>query len=123
MRAKSPPLRNFLRDRGYAPCPRKPGFNFGPRQGVLDGCRAQVQQRAEKLSERVSLIGRSLGRIPAREIAKEQPHPARCVITLGTPLAGHPRATNAWHQFDRRGARRWFYKVTHHLPMQAGMSI
>ncbi len=200
-------LRNFLRDRGYTPYPWKQGFNFGPRQGVLESCRAQVRQEAERHGEKVSLIGWSLGGLYAREIAKEQPNHVRCVVTLGTPFAGHPRATNAWRfyemvsgqathdpalleqirqpppcpttsiysktdgvvawhcslneaaphtenievhashigmgmnplalyaiadrlaqdpsawkPFDLRGARRWFYKMTHHSPMQAGGS-
>ena len=77
------PLRNFLRDRGYTPYPWKQGFNFGPRHGVLNTCRAQVQQLAEKHREKVSLIGWSLGGVYARELAKEQPEHTRCVITLG----------------------------------------
>ena len=201
-------LRNFLRERGYTPYPWKQGFNFGPRHGVLETCRAQVMQEAERHGEKVSLIGWSLGGIYAREIAKEQPDHVRCVITLGTPFAGHPRATNAWRfyemvsgqathddalleqirqaptcpttsiysktdgvvawhcslnadephtenievhashigmgmnplalyaladrlrqdpadwqRFDVQGARRWFYKVTHHSPMQAAGSL
>ena len=94
------PLRNFLRDRGYTPYPWKQGFNFGPRHGVLDSCRAHVQQVAQRHQEKVSLIGWSLGGIYAREIAKEQPEHARCVITLGTPFSGHPRATNAWRFYE-----------------------
>ena len=35
-----------------------------------------------------------------REMAKELPDHARCVITLGTPFAGHPRATNAWRFYE-----------------------
>jgi pimeloyl-ACP methyl ester carboxylesterase len=200
------PLRNFLRERGYTPYAWKQGFNFGPRQGVLDACREQVLHIAARHRERVSLIGWSLGGIYAREIAKEQPAHARCVVTLGTPFGGHPRATNAWRlfemvsgqsvhepellaqlrvapacpttsiysktdgvvawqcslneraphtenievhashigmgmnplalyaiadrlaqdpqawrRFDVKGARRWFYKVTHHAPLQAAM--
>jgi pimeloyl-ACP methyl ester carboxylesterase len=199
------PLRNFLQERGYTPYPWKQGFNFGPRHGVLDRCREQLHQVSGRHRERVSLIGWSLGGIYARELAKEQPDHARCVITLGTPFAGHPRATNAWRfyemvsgqsvhdpvlmeqirstppcpttsiysksdgvvawqcsinpaeplaenievhashigmgmnplalyaiadrlaqdpqawaRFDIKGARKWFYKVTHHSPMQAG---
>ena len=202
------PLRNFLRDRGYTPYAWKQGFNFGPRHGVLDACRELVQQVSQRHHERVSLIGWSLGGIYAREIAKEQPEHARCVITLGTPFAGHPRATNAWRfyemvsgqsvhdqalveqvrnapdcpttsiysktdgivawqcsineaaahtenievhashvgmgmnplalyaiadrlaqdprawkRFDVKGARKWFYKVTHHGPLQASASL
>ena len=202
------PLRNFLRDRGYTPYAWKQGFNFGPRHGVLDACRDQVRHVAQRHGERVSLIGWSLGGIYAREIAKELPQNARCVITLGTPFAGPARATNAWrlyelvsgqsvhdHElaqqirlppacpttslfsktdgvvawqcsqndpaahtenievhashigmgmnplalyaiadrlaqdpqawkpFDVKGARRWFYKVTHHSPLQASAML
>ncbi len=94
------PLRNFLRDRGYTPYPWKQGFNFGPKQGVLNQARAHVEQVAQRHGERVSLVGWSLGGIYAREIAKEQPQNARCVVTLGTPFAGHPRATNAWRFYE-----------------------
>ena len=93
-------LRNFLRDRGYTTYPWNQGFNFGPRQGVLDSCRAQVAMLAEKHAEPVSLVGWSLGGIYAREIAKEQPANVRCVVTLGTPFTGHPRATNAWRFYE-----------------------
>jgi pimeloyl-ACP methyl ester carboxylesterase len=202
------PLRNFLRDRGYTPYAWKQGFNFGPRHGVLDSCRALVHQVAQRHQEKVSLVGWSLGGIYAREIAKEQPEHARCVITLGTPFTGHPRATNAWRfyelvsgqsvhdpvlveqvkqpptcpttsiysksdgivawqcsinpaaphtenievhashigmgmnplalyavadrlaqdpqrwqRFDVKGARKWFYKVTHHSPLRASASL
>ena len=202
------PLRSFLRDRGYTPYAWKQGFNLGPRPGVIDACRELVQRAAQHHQQKVSLIGWSLGGIYAREIAKEQPEQARCVITLGTPFAGHPRATNAWRfyemvsgqsvtehnladtlnhppscpttsifsktdgvvawqcsinpaaphtenievhashvgmgmnplalyaiadrlaqapqrwkRFDVKGARKWFYKVTHHSPLQASSSI
>ena len=198
------PLRNFLRQRGYTPYAWKQGFNLGPKHGVLLGCREQLQQVASRHREKVSLIGWSLGGVYARELAKEQPEHTRCVITLGTPFIGHPRATNAWrlyemvsghsshdpllieqiratplcpttsiysrtdgvvawqcslnpesaqaenievhashigmgmnplalyaiadrlrqdpqhwHPFDVKGARRWFYKVTHRTPLQA----
>jgi pimeloyl-ACP methyl ester carboxylesterase len=59
-----------------------------------------VHQVSSHHRERVSLIGWSLGGIYAREIAKEQPDHARCVITLGTPFTGHPRATNAWRFYE-----------------------
>jgi pimeloyl-ACP methyl ester carboxylesterase len=198
------PLRNFLRQRGYTPYAWKQGFNFGPKHGVLEGCREQLQQVASRHREPASLVGWSLGGVYARELAKEQPANVRCVITLGTPFNGHPRATNAWRfyelvsgqsthdpalieqirglppcpttsiysktdgvvawqcslnpaharaenievhashlgmgmnplalfaiadrlrqspqawqPFDAKGARRWFYKVTHHSPVQA----
>jgi pimeloyl-ACP methyl ester carboxylesterase len=94
------PLRNFLRARGYTAYSWTEGFNFGPRRGVLNGCRAQVAALADKHREKVSLIGWSLGGIYARELAKEQPGNTRCVITLGTPFAGPPHATNAWRFYE-----------------------
>ncbi len=94
------PLRNFLRDRGYTPYPWKQGFNFGPKHGVLKHARDHVEQIAQRHGEKVSLVGWSLGGIYAREIAKELPQHARCVVTLGTPFAGHPRATNAWRFYE-----------------------
>jgi pimeloyl-ACP methyl ester carboxylesterase len=48
----------------------------------------------------VSLIGWSLGGIYARELAKLHPALARCVVTLGTPFTGHPKATNAWRIYE-----------------------
>lgn len=94
------PLRNFLRQRGYTPYPWKQGFNFGPRHGVLEACREQLQQLTARHGEPASLIGWSLGGLYARELAKEQPDAVRCVITLGTPFNGHPRATNAWRLYE-----------------------
>lgn len=203
------PLRSFLHARGYSVHAWKQGFNFGPRHGVLEACRARLLHLGERHREKVSLIGWSLGGVYARELAKEQPATVRCVITLGSPFAGHPRATNAWRfyefvsgqsvadnhdliaqfreppavpttsiysrtdgvvawqcslnphhphtenievhashigmgmnplalyaiadrlrqdpqrwqRFDVRGARRWFYKVTHHSPMRSGVGV
>ena len=28
-----------------------------------------------------------------------------------------------WKRFDVKGARKWFYKVTHHSPLQAGSAL
>jgi pimeloyl-ACP methyl ester carboxylesterase len=94
------PLRKFLRERGYAAYPWEQGFNFGPKNGVLKACRDAVQRAADKHGRKVSLLGWSLGGIYAREMAKELPELARCVITLGTPFTGHPRATNAWRFYE-----------------------
>jgi pimeloyl-ACP methyl ester carboxylesterase len=94
------PLRSFLGDLGYSVYPWKQGFNFGPRRGVLETVRQQVQRVAERHGDKVSLIGWSLGGVYAREMAKEFPALARCVVTLGSPFAGHPRATNAWRFYE-----------------------
>jgi pimeloyl-ACP methyl ester carboxylesterase len=94
------PLRGLLESLGYSTYPWQQGFNFGPREGVLDGCRSLVRRTAERHGSKVSLVGWSLGGVYAREMAKELPKLARCVITLGTPFAGHPRTTNAWRFYE-----------------------
>jgi pimeloyl-ACP methyl ester carboxylesterase len=62
--------------------------------------REQVQRLHDRHGEKMSFIGWSLGGLYAREMAKEFPALARCVITLGSPFAGHPRATNAWRFYE-----------------------
>lgn len=94
------PLRRFLQERGYAAYPWQQGFNFGPRKGVLEACVERARELSHKHGSKVSLVGWSLGGIYAREIAKELPEATRCVVTLGSPFSGHPRATNAWRVFE-----------------------
>jgi pimeloyl-ACP methyl ester carboxylesterase len=94
------PLRHYLRRFGYTPYPWGQGFNFGPRHGALAASRELLAQLHDRHREKPSLIGWSLGGIYARELAKEMPDRVRCVITLGTPFSGHPRATNAWRFYE-----------------------
>jgi len=94
------PLRTFLNDRGYVPYAWNQGFNLGPREGVLERLRTLVQEAVQVHGTRVSLVGWSLGGVYARELAKEFTNDVRCVITLGAPFSGHPRATNAWRLFE-----------------------
>jgi pimeloyl-ACP methyl ester carboxylesterase len=94
------PLRAMLDSLGYATQPWGQGFNFGPRTGVLERARADLQALHRRHHRKVSLIGWSLGGIYARELAKECSELTRCVVTLGTPFTGHPRATNAWRFFE-----------------------
>ena len=95
------PLRNFLRARGYEPYAWEQGFNFGPRPGVLERCQARADALFKKHQQPVSLVGWSLGGVYAREVAKALPQQTRCVITLGTPFGGHPRANNAWRLYEK----------------------
>ena len=95
------PMRAFLKDRGYQPSPWDQGLNLGPREGVLDALRARVRALFNLDRKKISLIGWSLGGVYARELAKEMPAMIRCVITLGSPFAGPPQATNAWWLFER----------------------
>ena len=95
------PIRTFLKDRGYQPSPWEQGLNLGPRAGVLDALRARVRELYDIDRKKISLVGWSLGGVYARELAKEMPEMVRCVITLGSPFAGPPQATNAWWLFER----------------------
>lgn len=94
------PMRNFLRERNFATHPWNYGVNLGPRHGVLRGCVEHVRELADKHGRKVSLVGWSLGGIYAREIAKLLPDITRCVVTLGTPFTGNPRASNAWRLYE-----------------------
>jgi pimeloyl-ACP methyl ester carboxylesterase len=94
------PLRSFLRERGYTVHGWKQGLNLGPRDGVLEQCGQRLQELAQRHGEKVSLVGWSLGGVYAREVAKEHAGLVRCVITLGSPFAAHPRATNAWRVYE-----------------------
>ncbi|MCK9688096.1 alpha/beta fold hydrolase [Scleromatobacter humisilvae] len=95
------PMRTFLKDRGYQASPWEQGLNLGPRAGVLDALRARVRSLFELDGKKISLVGWSLGGVYARELAKEMPEMVRCVITLGSPFAGPPQATNAWWLFEK----------------------
>lgn len=93
-------LRAFLRERGYVATAWEQGLNLGPRPGVIEACIDKVRQLRAEHDRPVSLVGWSLGGIYAREIAKLVPDDVRQVITLGTPFAGHPKATNAWRLYQ-----------------------
>ena len=94
------PLRNFLKAQGYETYGWDLGLNLGPRQGVLQKSIDRVQEIQQESGRKVSLIGWSLGGIYAREFAKALPDQVRSVITLGTPFAGDPKATNAWRVYE-----------------------
>jgi pimeloyl-ACP methyl ester carboxylesterase len=94
------PLRAFLEDMGYQVHGWYQGMNRGPGRGVLDRLREQLNAVYRDAGAPVSLIGWSLGGVYAREMAKELPKHVCNVITLGTPFAQSPRATNAWRVYS-----------------------
>ncbi len=93
------PLRAFLKDMGYVVHGWYQGMNRGPGRGVLERLKEQLVAVHRDAGAPVSLIGWSLGGVYARELAKELPKSVRDVITLGTPFAESPRATNAWRVY------------------------
>ena len=100
------PLRNFLSAQGYETYGWDLGLNLGPREGVLQKSIERVQEIQQDSGRRVSLVGWSLGGIYAREIAKALAREVRCVITLGTPFAGDPKATNAWRFYELASGKK-----------------
>ena len=94
------PLRQALRLLGHDVHGWDQGRNLGPKPGVLDAALARIRELHAGQGRKVSLVGWSLGGIYARELAKRAPDIVRCVVTLGTPFAGSPRATNAWRLYS-----------------------
>ncbi len=94
------PLRAFLNERGYRPHGWDLKFNFGPRAGVLERSLERVRALRKASGRRVSLVGWSLGGVYAREIARLAPRDVRCVVTLGSPFTGHPKANHAWRLYQ-----------------------
>jgi pimeloyl-ACP methyl ester carboxylesterase len=54
----------------------------------------------------VSLIGQSLGGAYARLLAAQRPDAVRCVVTLGSPITGHRRSSNAWRVYEFTSGER-----------------
>jgi pimeloyl-ACP methyl ester carboxylesterase len=95
------PLRRFLGDCGYHVYPWEQGFNRGPVADTEQRLLERVQQiSARHDGRKVSLVGWSLGGAMARALAVGLPEHVRSVITLGSPLGGDPKATNAWRVFE-----------------------
>ena len=91
-------MRRYLARVGY----RAEGWRLGRNLGVRT-----VGPEAERLIERiaavgepVSLVGVSLGGILARLMAHRRAELVREVVTVASPYAGDPRATNVWRAFQ-----------------------
>jgi len=95
------PMRRYLKELGYEPHAWNMGRNLGGIAAKRGTLRDLVRRIHESTGRKVSLVGWSLGGVYARELAKELPDSVRCVITLGSPFAGPPQATNAWWLFER----------------------
>lgn len=94
------PMRELLDNLGYYPHGWELGMNLGLKKGLLPAMEKQVRIVHEGSRRPVSLVGWSLGGLYARELAKRMPDKVRQVITIGTPLAGDPRANRAWRLYE-----------------------
>jgi pimeloyl-ACP methyl ester carboxylesterase len=94
-------LRSFLKSRGYAVHGWRQGRNLGLRAGVEEGMTARLEELYERHGRRrISLVGWSLGGIFARQLARQMADKVRLMISLGSPFAGSPKATNAWRVYE-----------------------
>jgi hypothetical protein len=100
------PLRTFLRSKGYAVSGWRQGRNLGLRSGVQEAMVDLVHELNDSHGRKISLVGWSLGGLYARQLAKMMPDRVRQVITLGSPFASHPKATNAWRVYEMASGRR-----------------
>jgi len=100
------PLRSFLRTRGYAVSGWRQGRNLGLRHGVQHAMVDLLHELNDTHGRKVSLVGWSLGGLYARQLAKVMPERVRSVITLGSPFASGPKATNAWRVYEMASGRR-----------------
>jgi len=100
------PLRAFLKSHGYPVHGWGLGRNFGLRPGVQDNMMSRLDELYRRYERKISIVGWSLGGVYARQLAKLVPQQVRQVITLGSPFAGHPRATNAWRIYELASGQR-----------------
>jgi pimeloyl-ACP methyl ester carboxylesterase len=94
------PIRKFLDHLGYTVYKWDQGLNFGPREHVIKGLVDKIRDIQFNHDEKVSLVGWSLGGAMANALALRMPERIRSVITMGSPLTGHPKGTNAWRIFE-----------------------
>lgn len=79
-------LISWLRNVGYDARGWGKGLNWGPSANAIERCRALLDEANSQSGRKVTLIGRSLGGLYARELAKDEPHKVAHVVTLGTPV-------------------------------------
>lgn len=99
-------LRAYLNRQGYRAYGWGLGRNRGFRPHLEREMIAMIQRLVDEHGRKVSLVGWSLGGIYARQLAKDRPELVRSVITLGSPFAGPPKATNAWRVYEFASGQR-----------------
>lgn len=115
--ASTRPMRRLLEKLGYDARGWGLGRNLGARGNLREALRSRLERLYQGHGRKVSLVGWSLGGVYAREMARHAPDLVRQVITLGSPINGHPLANNAdalyrrvnnidepvdWQSFNRR---------------------
>ncbi|HEV8407459.1 MAG TPA: alpha/beta fold hydrolase [Sphingomicrobium sp.] len=101
-------LKRFLIHLGYRAESWQLGRNFGTRTvgGEAEKLFFRIENMAEAAGERVTLVGVSLGGMLARLAAHRLPGKVREVITIASPYAADPRATNVWRIYELISGQR-----------------
>jgi pimeloyl-ACP methyl ester carboxylesterase len=99
------PLRTFLATQGYAVHRWGLGRNNG-RADVSERLLGRLRELHERHQRKVSLVGWSMGGLFARDLARRMPDAVRQVITLGSPVSGDPKASNAWALYELMSGER-----------------
>lgn len=101
-------LRRYLQELGYDAHAWELGRNLGPKAIGREGEKLLARLHAVHAltGGKVSLVGWSLGGVMARLVARRAPDAVRQVISLGSPFAGSPRATNAWRAYEAMTGQR-----------------
>src|SRR3990172_3382454 len=99
-------LRSYLKDLGYAPHGWELGRNLGHHESVEGEMLDRLLELYDRYQRKVSIVGWSLGGVFARELAKEAPDAVRMVISLGSPLTGCAKSTNAWRVLEFASGKR-----------------
>ena len=96
------PLKRYLEKLGYQVFHWELGRNLGPRAIGPNG--EKLIKRLDEIhadtGRKVSLVGWSLGGTLARQLSRRRPDLVRQVISLGSPLTGSPKSTNAWPAYQ-----------------------
>jgi len=106
--ASTRPMRRVLARLGYDVHGWGQGRNFGMRSHIKERLRQRLGELYLGHGRKVSLIGWSLGGVVVREIARHAPERVRRVITLGSPINGHPQSNNvdALYRWVNRGRQQ-----------------
>ena len=101
-------LRRYLDHLGYDSHAWELGRNLGPRAIGHAGEHlvARLDAIHDQVGQKISLIGWSLGGVMARLLSRRLPDLVRQVITLGSPFAGDPRASNVWRTYETLTGQR-----------------
>ena len=91
-------LRRALAEAGWRVHGWRLGWNLGVAADILERLEACIDRI--ETSQKILLVGWSLGGVYARELARHCPDKDRAVVTLGSPLSGDLRLNNVWRLYE-----------------------